>query len=1460
MPKPTLRIALQLCVKLTEPRIAEHRGRLADEATEDQGPPDEEAPASPADPSTSTVADRPDEVALVVAFRGTNSVTNVATDVRISLTPLAEESKTGPFGSAHGQQPVCFDLKDKVKARLSSQEEMQARSTNPFSPTHAQAQARAPLRSGRQDSRASDSADEQDSDSDSWLSGCCRVLAGCCSRVFFPFLPSDFEDDDEELSLEALDKVRVHKGFAEAYGAVRTDERLLYWAEKDVPVRVYATGHSLGGAIANLFALDLSAAPQHDSARRFPFRDPVEVYTFGSPRNASFRSLYNSLVPQTFRIVGSRDIVPTLPPSIAYRQLGREVWVDDAGDAWLRPDLLMESAVSDLATKELTFVMSWAMRHILPARDSEARLHDAPVSARLSVAVTKIWYHSLVSYYALLNRSYMRKTGQHDPQLMILCRYREVSSARASIEQDVPIRIPRGVQRARGWAPKALCPWESEEGSGIVLTVRRLTVAGRFARAEASADKTPRISGCTSHKRYATISPLAVGLQKMDKEPIDLRDRAASASAIETRIFVALQQAWAQAGCGSAAPRLRFIGLMSPLQAWLSCTARAEERAAHGLGRVAKACAGSPWRCILLTVLGCLLCAVGVLRFTAVSEARELWVDQGSKAMKDLEWTEQYFVSRGRMNRVLVTSKDGGNILRLETMAEIFRLADDVKALSDGDGTTFADLCLRVTSGCLNPGVRRYFGTGTTADFNQTVQTQADILVAVNKANFPDGAPAFADDSLGGIERDGNGSITSATAARVDFILSADSEDMMTKWEEALVEHFTRDQLTNQGYAHVDAFVQAQRSQDDELNRTVRADIPLFAVAFVLMAAFCSVFLGKTASWTQSRRLLGAVEFYLVLFGCIAGYGTSMLIGIPFTVLQQILPFILVGIGIDDAFVISGAFDAIDPSLSIPDRIEKAMQRVGVSITLTKVTSISSFLLGATGIFPSVQYFCAYAAISCFYIWLLHCTTFCALLALDARRAEADPPRLDPCFCLAAGPSCMPSKKSSEGTSILETALVAMIKFLTSHPAISFTTIILFLVVAVVSAWQVSLGLSTDFDIMDLSPDQSFLRDFYNMENLHFGGLSTGGLALPTAFYVADKDFSSLALQRHLEEAGAGLMALSNINSVRGLQSWHTIFTVWAVQNKGVLASLPDSAFTAVETNRTGCEAGLPSGVTTCTSHLVTGTTFLTALQEFLATPRGRAFEDDVVIQNGQIKVIRLRANHIDTFNSKQQIALLEEMEAFTEQWQSALPGSFMSSQVYIFFDQYRIIVQQMTISIGLCLGAVLLISALVLAHPLSVLVVLLVLALVFMDLMGNIVLWSLALNSISMINLIMAVGLVVDYSMHMAHSFGLQDGSLPGPKRAELAMKEMGQPIFLGVSTTFLAILPLASSSQAFRIFFQMFFGIVVAGGSHGLIFLPVCMSVLSPKNKSTKLLEISNLDAEATGDKLGKGIQDTE
>eukprot|EP00971_Amphidinium_carterae_P014478 285948-Amphidinium_carterae.1 len=154
-----------------------------------------------------------------------------------------------------------------------------------------------------------------------------------------------------------------------------------------------------------------------------------------------------------------------------------------------------------------------------------------------------------------------------------------------------------------------------------------------------------------------------------------------------------------------------------------------------------------------------------------------------------------------------------------------------------------------------------------------------------------------------------------------------------------------------------------------------------------------------------------------------------------------------------------------------------------------------------------------------------------------------------------------------------------------------------------------------------------------------------------------------------------------------------------------------------------------------------------------------------------------------------------------------------------------------MATSVIACLVAVTIISAFVLAHPTAVFIVLIVLGLVFMDLMGNILLWGLDLNSISMINLVMAVGLVVDYSMHVAHSFMLQDTKLPRTERAVKAMEEIGPAVFLGVSATFVSILPLAlSSSQIFRVFFQMFFGIAIVGGLHGLVLMPVFLAACGP------------------------------
>jgi hypothetical protein len=75
-------------------------------------------------------------------------------------------------------------------------------------------------------------------------------------------------------------------------------------------------GHSLGGALATLLALDVSA--------NTPFKNPT-AYTYASPRTGGpqFAATYNQVVPNTTRIAGRLDLVPKLPlPPIYNHVLG----------------------------------------------------------------------------------------------------------------------------------------------------------------------------------------------------------------------------------------------------------------------------------------------------------------------------------------------------------------------------------------------------------------------------------------------------------------------------------------------------------------------------------------------------------------------------------------------------------------------------------------------------------------------------------------------------------------------------------------------------------------------------------------------------------------------------------------------------------------------------------------------------------------------------------------------------------------------------------------------------------------------------------------------------------------------------------------------------------------------------------------------------------------------------------
>lgn len=132
------------------------------------------------------------------------------------------------------------------------------------------------------------------------------------------------------------DEIMVHSGFLAAYDSVRP--RLLSILQDVVNVgqqksqdkdtdtkwHVYVTGHSLGGALATLFALELSASKLAKTGII-----KVTMYNYGSPRvgNKMFAQKYNSLVKDSWRIVNRRDIIPTVPKLMGYCHVAQPIYL-----------------------------------------------------------------------------------------------------------------------------------------------------------------------------------------------------------------------------------------------------------------------------------------------------------------------------------------------------------------------------------------------------------------------------------------------------------------------------------------------------------------------------------------------------------------------------------------------------------------------------------------------------------------------------------------------------------------------------------------------------------------------------------------------------------------------------------------------------------------------------------------------------------------------------------------------------------------------------------------------------------------------------------------------------------------------------------------------------------------------------------------------------------------------------
>ncbi len=118
--------------------------------------------------------------------------------------------------------------------------------------------------------------------------------------------------------------VRVHKGFSNEYQRFR--EQILPLVRRHTGKRIFVVGFSLGGALAQLCALDLSL---NTDAKR------VYAYPHASPRvgEKDFRELIEARLGRLDRVALDGDPVPRLPPkALAFKHAGRLLLLDPEGN------------------------------------------------------------------------------------------------------------------------------------------------------------------------------------------------------------------------------------------------------------------------------------------------------------------------------------------------------------------------------------------------------------------------------------------------------------------------------------------------------------------------------------------------------------------------------------------------------------------------------------------------------------------------------------------------------------------------------------------------------------------------------------------------------------------------------------------------------------------------------------------------------------------------------------------------------------------------------------------------------------------------------------------------------------------------------------------------------------------------------------------------------------------------
>uniref|UniRef100_A0A8C5G4G7 SSD domain-containing protein n=1 Tax=Gouania willdenowi TaxID=441366 RepID=A0A8C5G4G7_GOUWI len=178
------------------------------------------------------------------------------------------------------------------------------------------------------------------------------------------------------------------------------------------------------------------------------------------------------------------------------------------------------------------------------------------------------------------------------------------------------------------------------------------------------------------------------------------------------------------------------------------------------------------------------------------------------------------------------------------------------------------------------------------------------------------------------------------------------------------------------------------------------SDVSVIRVAggYLLMLAYACVTMLR---WdcAKSQGAVGLAGVLLVALSVASGLGLCSLLGLSFNAATtQVLPFLALGIGVDDMFLLAHSFTETGSNIPFKERTGDCLRRTGTSVALTSINNMIAFFMAALVPIPALRAFSLQAAIVVVFNFAMVLLIFPAILSLDLHRREDK--RLDVLCCL----------------------------------------------------------------------------------------------------------------------------------------------------------------------------------------------------------------------------------------------------------------------------------------------------------------------------------------------------------------------------------------------------------------------------------------------------------------------------